>query len=314
VRVRCQSTHSAFKTSFSQHNFPKSTVTWRGVTIDGIYTDEPIYCTIWYTVTTLYSSLLHTLVSIVASSVLLFGGGFQQRMFFCLWVSELSSASATRTGLLLGLASESRRPHDHILLSRNWGSPSWRARSPGFISPRNRGAQLYHQALGITHQLHALTPGPSVHWLQLSSNYIATDGQSVSRSVGQFVLVSGPPWRRWPDFTFLCLKITFFLLHAGRPLWREDGSVIFSAITHRLQSRRTHNHILLSHLRLPQPGGLGPRIYIPQEQSVPVIPQGIWFTCTSKFKLYMHTNIHIPVPVILLLLLVHWESIIILKL
>jgi hypothetical protein len=29
--------------------------------------------------------------------------------------------------------------------------------------------------------------------------------------------------------------------------------------------RRTHGHILLSHLRLPQPGGPGSRIYIPQE-------------------------------------------------
>jgi hypothetical protein len=34
---------------------------------------------------------------------------------------------------------------------------------------------------------------------------------------------------------------------------------------------RTHGHILLSHLRLPQPGEPGPRIYIPQEQGVPAI-------------------------------------------
>jgi hypothetical protein len=37
------------------------------------------------------------------------------------------------------------------------------------------------------------------------------------------------------------------------------------------KSRRTHDHILLSHLRLLQPGGPGPRIYIPQKQGGPVI-------------------------------------------
>jgi hypothetical protein len=38
------------------------------------------------------------------------------------------------------------------------------------------------------------------------------------------------------------------------------------AVTHGSKSHRTHGHILLSHLRLPQPGGPGPCIYIPQEQ------------------------------------------------
>jgi hypothetical protein len=36
----------------------------------------------------------------------------------------------------------------------------------------------------------------------------------------------------WPEFNFLSLTFTFFLLHVGRPLWLEDGSVICSAITH----------------------------------------------------------------------------------
>jgi hypothetical protein len=64
-----------------------------------------------------------------------------------------------------------------------------------------------------------------------------------------------PPWGPWPDFNFLYLTITFFLLYVGRPPWREDGSVIWSAITYWLESLRTHNLILLSHLRLSQPGG-----------------------------------------------------------
>jgi hypothetical protein len=68
------------------------------------------------------------------------------------------------------------------------------------------------------------------------------------RSVGQFVLMSSPLWSRWPDFSYLCLTVTFFLLHVGPPLWREDGSVTCSEITHRLESRRKHNHKLLSNL------------------------------------------------------------------
>jgi hypothetical protein len=44
------------------------------------------------------------------------------------------------------------------------------------------------------------------------------------------------------------------------------------------ESLGTQDHSLLSQLlRLPQPGGPGPRIYIPQEQGGPDIPQGIGF-------------------------------------
>jgi hypothetical protein len=89
-----------------------------------------------------------------------------------------------------------------------------------------------------------------------SLSYIVTDGQSASSSWC---------WGPWTDFDFLCLTFTFFLLHVRRPLWQKDGSVVFSEITHWLESRRTHNHILLSLLRLPQPGEPGPRIYIPKE-------------------------------------------------
>jgi hypothetical protein len=54
------------------------------------------------------------------------------------------------------------------------------------------------------------------------------------------------------------------------------------AVTLGSKSRRTHGHILLSHLRLPQLGGPGSRIYIPQEQCGPIIPPGTGFhyTCT----------------------------------
>jgi hypothetical protein len=57
----------------------------------------------------------------------------------------------------------------------------------------------------------------------------------------------------------------------GRPLSREDGSAVCSAITQWSEPRRTRNHDLLSHLRLLQRRGPGSRIYIPQEQGGPVI-------------------------------------------
>jgi hypothetical protein len=49
------------------------------------------------------------------------------------------------------------------------------------------------------------------------------------------------------------------------------------AVTLESKSHRTHDHILLSHLKLPQPGDPGSRIYIPQEQGNPVIPPGTGF-------------------------------------
>jgi hypothetical protein len=113
------------------------------------------------------------------------------------------------------------------------------------------------------------------------------------RSVGQFVLVSGPLWGLWLDFNFLYLTMTF--LHVGRRFWRQVGPVIRSAITYCLESRRTHNHILLSHLRLPQPGGPFPCIYIPQEQGGPVIPLGIGFTFRRLLRLAGRSS-NLPPP------------------
>jgi hypothetical protein len=52
---------------------------------------------------------------------------------------------------------------------------------------------------------------------------------------------------------------------------------IARAVTFGPESRRTHDHVLLSGLSLPQPAGPGPRIYIPQEQLGPVIPPGTGF-------------------------------------
>jgi hypothetical protein len=66
------------------------------------------------------------------------------------------------------------------------------------------------------------------------------------------------------------------LVYGGRPLWREDGSAICSVITQWSDSLRTRNHILLSHLRLPQPRGSGSRIYIPSGTGWPSYTPGQW--------------------------------------
>jgi hypothetical protein len=63
-------------------------------------------------------------------------------------------------------------------------------------------------------------------WIELSLSY----GR---RSVDQFVLISGSPlgpmtrFYLYPFFSDKC----FVVLPVGRPLWREDGSVTYSAIT-----------------------------------------------------------------------------------
>jgi hypothetical protein len=73
----------------------------------------------------------------------------------CFYVtSSLTRGWVCRLQLLLGLARavilrfESRRIHDHILLSQIQDSSNLEGPVPVFISPRNRVAWLYLQALG----------------------------------------------------------------------------------------------------------------------------------------------------------------------
>jgi hypothetical protein len=102
------------------------------------------------------------------------------------------------------------------------------------------------------------------------------------QSVGQLVMVSGAHLGPATNFTF-SLKFSFrqlrFCNFVAPSLTR--GRVynllvqlllkLARAVTLGSKSRRTHGHILLSLMRLPQPGGPGLRIYIPQEQGGPVI-------------------------------------------
>jgi hypothetical protein len=62
--------------------------------------------------------------------------------------------------------------------------------------------------------------------------------------------------------------------------------VFASAVILRSESRGTHDHILLSQIwDSPQPGGPGPRIYIPQEQGVPIIAAGAGFPYRRQLPL-----------------------------
>jgi hypothetical protein len=107
-----------------------------------------------------------------------------------------------------------------------------------------------------------------------------TNGQSASSS-----WCRAPFWYQGHILMFLCLAISFFLLPIGHPLCQDNGSVVCSAITQWSEPHRTHRHVLLSHLRFPQPGGPGPHIYIPQEQGYPVIPPGIGFPFCCVLRL-----------------------------
>jgi hypothetical protein len=78
---------------------------------------------------------------------------------------------------------------------------------------------------------------------------------------------------------------SYYLVSVGRPLWREDVSTICRAITQRPESRRTHNHTLLSHLRLPQPRRPDSRIYIPQVQGGSVITPATGFPLRRILRL-----------------------------
>jgi hypothetical protein len=83
------------------------------------------------------------------------------------------------------------------------------------------------------------------------------------RSVSQYVLMSSPLWDLWSDITS-CRKVAVLFLWGALSDERTG-----------LQSRGTHNHTSLSHLRLAQPGGPGSRIYIPQKQGGPVYPRAL---------------------------------------
>jgi hypothetical protein len=85
------------------------------------------------------------------------------------------------------------------------------------------------------------------------------------------------------EIFFRQLRVCYFVapsLARGRVC-----NLLYRAVTLGSKSRRTHSHILLSHLRLPQLGGPGPRIYIPQEQGGQVINPGTEFSFCRLLRL-----------------------------
>jgi hypothetical protein len=125
-------------------------------------------------------------------------------------------------------------------------------------------------------KLHAwlLCSQQSNHWtvLSRSRSYFTTDGRSVSMSLCR--AHSGTCDQILLPVGRLLSKICG-LISVRRPLWREDGPAVCSAITQWFESRRTRNHTLLSHLRLPQPGGPGSNIYIPRNRGARLYPRAL---------------------------------------
>jgi hypothetical protein len=107
-------------------------------------------------------------------------------------------------------------------------------------------------------------------------------------TVSQYVLVSSTLVGLATRYYFLweCYCLKFAVLFLWGVFSNERTGLRFcSAITQWSESRRTRNHTLLSHLRLPQPGGPGSRIYILQEQGDPVIPAGTGFPLRRLWRL-----------------------------
>jgi hypothetical protein len=80
-----------------------------------------------------------------------------------------------------------------------------------------------------------------------SRSYFTIDGQSVNMS-----RYRAPLWNLWPDNTFYWNVAAWKLWSCicGAPSLPRGRVLIWSAICQWSESRRTHNHTLLSHLRL----------------------------------------------------------------
>jgi hypothetical protein len=105
-----------------------------------------------------------------------------------------------------------------------------------------------------------------------------------------------PIWSPRPDF-FFCLRTAGFLLcgalsyeRMGLKFTRTIASGPCQSNHSGVQVSQNSDRILPSHLRLPQPGGPGPRIYIIQEQGGPVIPPGTEFPFHCLLRLAGYSN------------------------
>jgi hypothetical protein len=121
---------------------------------------------------------------------------------------------------------------------------------------------------GILTHHHTGMAGPRSrsHITTVSQSPVSLGVRSPSRTRDQFYIFLEIFFRQLRFCNFVALSLT-----RGRVcnLLVQLLLGIARAVTLRSKSRRTHDYILLSYLRLPQPGGPGSRIYIPQEQGGP---------------------------------------------
>jgi hypothetical protein len=99
--------------------------------------------------------------------------------------------------------------------------------------------------------------------------YFVIDGKSASLS-----WCRAPIWGPWQIFITVGHLRSSCWVAPSLTRWGVCNLLVQFAVPLWTKSWRTHDYILLSHTRLPQPGGPGPCIYIPQEQGGPVIPPG----------------------------------------
>jgi hypothetical protein len=168
------------------------------------------------------------------------------------------------------LGSWSRGIHNHILLSQIRDSPNLEGQVPIFISPRNRVAQLYPQALGslfvasydsqgygegitkVKVMLRPTVQSASLSWnkapiwgLRPDLYYWTVNSVRVReseshcdwRSVSLSVLVSSPVWGSWPDINY-CLTVTVLSL-GGAPFLTGGNCQLLLASRYIASGRTT---------------------------------------------------------------------------
>jgi hypothetical protein len=150
----------------------------------------------------------------------------------------------------------------------------------------------FNWALSFTNQL--------LHFTSLHSTELHSVRESENQSQSYFMTGGLPPiscswcqapWDPWPAL-FLQLNTCSYNPYITSSLTR--GWVLSFTIAagprqcvqSRVQvPRDSWLYFTVSHSRLPQPGGPGPRIYIPKEQGGPVIPPGTGFAFHHLLRL-----------------------------
>jgi hypothetical protein len=129
------------------------------------------------------------------------------------------------------------------------------------------GFSNYHRSATSSSQL------PKLKYITTDSRPVCLGVRSPSEIRDQFFFLLEIFFRQLRVCYFVALSLT-----RGRICNLQLLLSLASEVPFRSESRRTQDYILLSQfLRLPQPGRLGPRIYILQEQGGPDIPPGTGF-------------------------------------